>query len=101
MSTPVYQLTVAEAHKEYSSLMDKIAAKYQQLDSSKFGAVGTPAFDAKFKNWELVLHLACNYPCCLTSPRKLTKQPPWTAELLNPQDRGLYRPSLLGPSAST
>ena len=30
--------------------MDKIAAKYQQLDSSEFGAVSTPAFDAKFKN---------------------------------------------------
>ena len=49
-----------------------------------------------FKNWELVMHLACNYPCSLTSSRKLTKLPPWTVELLNPQDEGLYRPSFLG-----
>ena len=36
------------------------------------------------KNWELAVHLACNYPCSLTSPRKLTKLPPqtdwWTAK---------------------
>ena len=24
------------------------------------------------------MHLACNHPCSLTSPRKLTKLPPWT-----------------------
>ena len=48
MSTPVNQLTVEKAHKKCNSLVDKIVAKYQQLDSSKFGAVGTPAFNAKF-----------------------------------------------------
>ena len=31
-----------------------------------------------FKNWGLAVCLACNYPCSLTSPRKLTKLPPWT-----------------------
>ena len=47
MSIPVSQLTVEQAHKEFNSLADKIAAKYGQLDSSEFGAVGTPAFNAK------------------------------------------------------
>ena len=47
MSVPVAQLTVEEAHKEFNSLADRIAAKYEQLDSGKFGAVGTPAFNAK------------------------------------------------------
>ena len=27
--------------------MDKIRAKYEQLDSGKFGSPGTPAFDAE------------------------------------------------------
>ena len=40
-------MTVQEAHKEYNSLMDKIRAKYEQLDSGKFGSPGTPAFDAE------------------------------------------------------
>ena len=47
MSVPVIQLTVQEAHKDYNSLVDKIAAKYEQLDSSKFRAVGIPAFNVK------------------------------------------------------
>ena len=29
------------------SLVDKILAKFEQLDSGKFGTVGTPAFNAK------------------------------------------------------
>ena len=38
-----------------------------------------------FKSWGLAVHLACNHPCSLTSPRKLTKLPPrtdwwWTAK---------------------
>ena len=47
MSTPVNQLTIEEAHKELNSLEDKIAAKYEQLDSSAFGTVGTQAFNVK------------------------------------------------------
>ena len=47
MSVPVSHLMVEEAHKEFNSLADKIAAKYEQLDSGEFGAVGTPAFNAK------------------------------------------------------
>ena len=31
MSTPVYQLTIEQAHKEYNPLVDKIAAKHQQI----------------------------------------------------------------------
>ena len=40
-------MTVQEAHKEYNSLTDQIWAKYEQLDSSEYGAVGTPAFNAE------------------------------------------------------
>ena len=47
MPKPVYLMTVQEAHKEYNSLTDKIRAKYEQLDSGKFGSPGTPAFDAE------------------------------------------------------
>ena len=47
VSVPVSHITVEEAHKDFNSLPDKIAAKYEQLDSSEFGAVGTPAFNAK------------------------------------------------------
>ena len=44
---PVYLLTVQEAHKEYDSMTDLIWAKYEQVNSGEFGAVGTPAFNAK------------------------------------------------------
>ena len=47
MPKPVYLLTVQEAHKEYNSLMHQIQAKYEQLDSGEFGAVGNPAFKAE------------------------------------------------------
>ena len=47
MPIPVYLLTVQEAHKEYNSLMDQIWAKYDQIDSGEFGAVGTPVFNAE------------------------------------------------------
>ena len=43
---PVGQLTVAQAH-QFTKLVDQISAKFVQLDSGEFGAVGTPAFDAK------------------------------------------------------
>ena len=47
MPKPVFLMTVQEAQKEYNSLMDQIRAKYEQLDSGKYGAVGTPAFNAE------------------------------------------------------
>ena len=47
MPKPVYLLTVQEAHKEYNSLTDQIRAKYEQLDSGKYGAVDSPAFNAE------------------------------------------------------
>ena len=47
MPKPVYLMTVQEAHKEYNSLMDQIQAKYEQLDSCKYGTVDTLAFKAE------------------------------------------------------
>ena len=47
MQKPVYLLNVQEAHKEYNSLTNQIRAKYKQLDSDKYGAVGTPVFNAE------------------------------------------------------
>ena len=47
MPKPVFLMTMQEAHKEYNSLTDQIRAKYEQLDSGEFGAVGTPAFNAE------------------------------------------------------
>ena len=47
MSIPVSQLTVEQAHKEFNSLADKIAAKYKQLDSHESEAVGILGFNAK------------------------------------------------------
>ena len=53
----VYLLTVQEAHKEYNSLTDQIRAKYEQFNSGKYGAVGTPVFNAEA--CELANLLAC------------------------------------------
>ena len=47
MSTLVTQLPIEQAHKEFNYLVDKIAAKYEQLDSGEFRVVGTPGFNAK------------------------------------------------------
>ena len=47
MPKPVFLMTVQEAHNEYDSLTDQIRAKYEQLDSGNYGAVGTPAFNAE------------------------------------------------------
>ena len=47
MPKSIYLLTVQEAHKEYNSLTDQIQAKYEQLDSGGYGAVGTSAFNAE------------------------------------------------------
>ena len=44
---PVGQLRVAQAHQEFTKLVDQILAKFVQLDSGEFGAVGALAFDAK------------------------------------------------------
>ena len=45
----VGQLTVAQAHEEFTKLVDHISAKFVQLGLGEFGAVGTPAFDAKMR----------------------------------------------------
>ena len=65
--------TVQEAHKEYNSLTDQIWAKYEQLDSGKYGAVGTPAFNAE--TCEVAILLARVSQLCqklnLTTPKEL------------------------------
>ena len=70
-------MTVQEAHKEYNSLTDQIWAKYEQLDSCKYGAVGTPAINAEA--CELANLLVCVSQLC----QKLN--------LLTPKE--LYRPT--------
>ena len=47
MPKSVFLMTVQEANEEYNSLTDQIWAKYEQLDSDEYGAVGTPAFNAE------------------------------------------------------
>ena len=47
MPKPVFLMTVHETHKDYNFLTDQIQAKYEQLDSGKFGSPDTPAFDAE------------------------------------------------------
>ena len=76
MPKPVYLLTVHEVHKEYSSLTDKIRAKYEQLD---FGSPGTPAFDAE----------ACELANLLARVSQLCQR------LILPMPKELYRPTLL------
>ena len=78
MPKPVYLMTVQEAHKEYNSLTDKIRAKYEQLDSGKFGSPGTPAFDAEA--CELVHLLARVSELCI--------------KLNLPTPKELYRPTV-------
>ena len=61
MSVPVTQLTVEGGHKEFNSLVDRIAAKYEQLDSGKFGAVGTWHLMLNQTNWLSCLLVWANY----------------------------------------
>ena len=71
-----YLLTMQEAHKEYNSLTDQIQAKYEQLDSGKYGAVGTPAFNAE----------ACELADLLAHVSQLCQK------LNLPPQKELYRP---------
>ena len=77
MPKPVLLMTVQEAHQEYGSLTDKIRAKYEQLDSGKFGSPGTPAFYAE----------ACELANILACVRELCKK------LNLPMPKELYRPT--------
>ena len=58
----VNQLMVEQAHQEFTKLMDQISAKFTQLDSGEFGAVGIPAFDAKMH--DLAVLFACMSQLC-------------------------------------
>ena len=77
MPKPVSFFTVQEAHQEYSSLTDQIRAKYEQLDSGKFGSPGTPAFDAE----------ACELANLLAHVSQLCQR------LNLPMPKELYRPT--------
>ena len=76
MPKPVYLMTVQEAHKKYNSLTDQIRAKYDQLDSGEYGAVGTPVFNAE----------ACELANLLAWVSQLCQK----LNLLTPKE--LYRP---------
>ena len=78
MQKPVYLLNVQEAHKEYNSLADQIRAKYGQLDSGEYGAVGTRAFNAE----------ACELANLLAHVSQLCQK------LNLPTPKELYRPKL-------
>ena len=77
MQKPVYFLTVQDPHKEYNSLTDQIQAKYDQLGSGEYGAVGTPSFNAQ----------ACELSNLLARVNQLCQK----LKLLTPQE--LYRPT--------
>ena len=70
-------MTVQEAHKKCNSLTDQIKAKYEQLDSGKFGSPGTPAFDAE----------ACELANLLARVSQLCQK------LILPTPQALYRPT--------
>ena len=76
MLKPVFLMTVQEGHQEYGSLTDKIRAKYEQLDSDKFGSPGTQAFDTE----------ACELANLLARVSELCKK------LHLPMPKDLYRP---------
>ena len=71
MSVPVSQLTIEQAHKDFNSLADKIAAKYEQLD---FGAFGTTAFNVKLLNWLSCLLIWLNFVKDWPANAKTTSQ---------------------------
>ena len=77
MPKPVFLMTLQETHKEYNSLTDQIQAKYEQLDSGEYGAVGTPAFNAE----------ACELANLLARVSQLCQK----LNLLTPQE--LYMPT--------
>ena len=77
MPKPAYLLTLQEAHKEYNSLTDQIRAKYEQLDSGEYGAVGTPAFNTE----------ACELANLLAHVSQLCQK------LSLPTPKELYRPT--------
>ena len=61
MPKQVYLLTVQEAHKEYNSLVNQIWAKYEQLDSGEFGAVGTITFNNTNKEFYFLFFVTMNH----------------------------------------
>ena len=58
MSIPVNLPTVEQAHIEFNSLVDKNAAKCEQLDSGELGAVGTQHLMLSLSNWQVFAHMS-------------------------------------------
>ena len=78
MPKQVFLMNVQEAHKEYNFLTDQIRAKYEQLDSGKFGTVDTPTFKAE----------ACELANLLAHVSQLCQK------LNLPPPKELYRPTV-------
>ena len=57
MATPVGNLTVDEAHAEFSKLVDQITAIDEKLQSDEFGLATSAPFIAKFQE----LASVCSY----------------------------------------
>ena len=76
MATPVSNLTVAEVHHEFGTLIDRIATKNEELMSGKYGEAGSPNFIAK------VQELAPLYARLCQLCKKLNV--PWPQELWQP-----------------
>ena len=77
MPKPVFLMTVQEAHKEYNSMTNHMQAKYKELDSGEYGAVGTPAFNTE----------ACELAYLLAHVSQLCQK------LNLPTPKELYRPT--------
>ena len=76
MATPVSSMTPDECHAEFTKLTDKIAAKYEELNSGEFGDVDSPAFKAKSHE----LAMLCARMSQLCARLKL----PWPTNLWRP-----------------
>ena len=59
---PVHHFTVGQAHKEFNSLMDKISAKFEQLDSGELVAVNTQMLNVK--SAKLAILFTCMSQMC-------------------------------------
>ena len=90
---------MAQAHQEFTKLVDQISAKFVQLDLGEFGAVGTPAFDAKMHELAVLfarMSQQCKgsvYPFRLIYIDLLSSSIKWSISAKFPVDHGLREAS--------